>query len=105
MKLRSLTDPAFWLAFACNVLFSRSVLAAIGLFVSGAVLLMLAQPDPRRSGKIPLRMTWRATRVLLVAVLFASAFWVLMAAAYPTPDLRAAFFASMAVFAWRCRSC
>ena len=44
-------------------------------------------------------MTWRATRVLLVAVLLASALWVVAPAAYPTEDLRAAFFASMVVFA------
>ena len=99
VNVRSLTDPAFWLATASTVLFARSLTGAISLFVVGAVLLALAQPDPRRSGKITLKMTWRATRVLLVAVLLASGFWVAMAVTYPAADLRAAFFASMMAFA------
>src|SRR5882724_2693629 len=98
-KLRSLTDPAFWLAAASDVLITRSTPAAAGLFVAGAVVLVLAQPDPRRSGKIPLRTTWRATRVLLVSVILASAFWALMTLAYPASALRAPFVASMMVFA------
>jgi UDP-N-acetylmuramoyl-tripeptide--D-alanyl-D-alanine ligase len=99
VTFRSLTDPAFWLATASSILFIRSSVAAIGLFVACAVLLALVQPDPRRSGKITLKMTWRATRVLLVAVVLASGFWAGMAMLYPTADLRATFFASMVTFA------
>jgi UDP-N-acetylmuramoyl-tripeptide--D-alanyl-D-alanine ligase len=99
VTFRSLTDPAFWLATAASILFIRSSVAAVGLFVAGAVLLALVQPDPRRSGKITLKMTWRATRVLLVAVVLASGFWAAIAMLYPTADLRATFFASMVTFA------
>jgi UDP-N-acetylmuramoyl-tripeptide--D-alanyl-D-alanine ligase len=98
-KLRSLTDPAFWLSAAASLAAARSSWGAVALFAIGAVVLALSQPDPRRTGKIQLRLTWRATRVLLVAVLIASALWVVVPAAYPAEDLSAAFFASMIVFA------
>src|SRR5262249_10884185 len=92
---RSLTDPAFWLAVAAIGLFSTAPIGAVALFVAGATLLVRMQPDPRVSGKITLNMTWRATRVLVVAVILGSVFWVEMAAVYPASDLRAAFFASV----------
>src|SRR4051812_27504785 len=58
-RLRSLLDPAFWLAVVCAFVTARSWPIAIGLFAAGAIALVAAQPDPRRSGKIPLRLTWR----------------------------------------------
>jgi len=99
VNLRSLTDPIFWLSAGASFLFPQSPAAAIALFVLGAVLFALAQPDPRRSGKVPLKMTWRATRVLAVAVVVASGLWAAATAAYRSADIRAGFFASMVVFA------
>ena len=98
-KLRSLTDPIFWVSAGASFLFLWSPAAAVGLFILGIVALALAQPDPRRSGKIPLKMTWRATRVLAVAVVVAAAVWTATIWAYPVVDVRAAFFASMVTFA------
>src|SRR6478735_2296994 len=59
-NIRSLTDPAFWLSIATAFLFLFDPFLAVVLFTVGAVVLALVQPDPRHSGKIPLRMTWRA---------------------------------------------
>jgi UDP-N-acetylmuramoyl-tripeptide--D-alanyl-D-alanine ligase len=98
-KLRSLTDPAFWLAAAAVLLQQYSGWGAIALFSAGAVVLARVQPDPRTTGKIHLKMTWRATRVLLIAVVLASLLWVLAPMFYPAADARAFFFASMLVYA------
>jgi len=102
VKLRAFADPGVWLCVACRFLAwgfvttahdsyyavgpggvvtfiavsPRERVAAIVL-VFGAVALALAQPDPRRSGKIPLKMTWRASRVLWTAFVIALVFQVL----------------------------
>jgi UDP-N-acetylmuramoyl-tripeptide--D-alanyl-D-alanine ligase len=98
-NVRSLTDPAFWLAIAAGFLFMADTVLAIALFTVGAVVLGLVQPDPRSSGKIPLRLTWRARRVLAVAVVLASAAWVLAVRVFMGVEVRAALIASAIVFA------
>jgi UDP-N-acetylmuramoyl-tripeptide--D-alanyl-D-alanine ligase len=98
-NVRSLTDPAFWLSLGCAFLFVPAPAIAVGAFVIGAVGLGMAQPDPRRSGKIPLRLTWRARRVLAVALVFASTLWVLLSRAYVERELQAPLMASSVLFA------
>src|SRR5205085_2191642 len=61
--------------------------------------LAVAQPDPRSTGKIPLRLTWRATRVLAVATVFSAAFWVFVSRGYVDRDLQAPLLASSWMFA------
>jgi UDP-N-acetylmuramoyl-tripeptide--D-alanyl-D-alanine ligase len=97
--LRSYTDPAYWLSIGCVLLFVRVPLAVVLAFIAGAAALGALQPDPRRSGKIPLRLTWRARRVLAVTVIVASLLWVVLLRAYVGVQLRAAFVASAYVFA------
>src|SRR6476660_6978669 len=69
-NVRSLTDPAFWLVMATAFLFLWAPTAAIVIFIGGAVILGLGQPDPRYVGKVLLKLTWRATRVLTVSMVF-----------------------------------
>jgi len=96
VNVRSLTDPGVWLCVACRFLawglvttpqdsyyavgpggivtfiaVSPRERAAAIVLVLGAIVLAVAQPDPRRSGKIPLKMTWRASRVLWTAFIIA----------------------------------
>jgi UDP-N-acetylmuramoyl-tripeptide--D-alanyl-D-alanine ligase len=99
-RLRSLGDPAVWLSLTALYLSHRFPLAATALFSAGSLLLVALQPDPRRSGKVPLRMTARATRVFYVAIGLASAIWLGMVAVrtYGAPDLREPFLASIVVF-------
>jgi UDP-N-acetylmuramoyl-tripeptide--D-alanyl-D-alanine ligase len=96
---RSFADPALWLAIACLVIAIGSTSVAGGLFFAGAVVLAIAQPDPRRSGKISLKLTWRATRVLVVAVVLAAAFWAAVAIRMSTSGVLAALTASAVVVA------
>ncbi len=79
-RVRPLTDPAVWLSIVAVLLHDRTPVLALALFAAGAVLLAWTQPDPRRTGKIPLRLTWRARRVLWVAALLAAAVWIAVAA-------------------------
>src|SRR5262245_59585293 len=74
--VRPLTDPAFWIAVAAAWLSSRSAAWSAVWYVAGAVVLIGGQPDPRRSGKITLKLTWRATRVLVVSGVVAAGFWL-----------------------------
>ena len=131
--VRSLTDPAFWLAIGCALIVGPSVssgaISASGatgassatggempdltvapaitvaivsttiVFVSAAILLGLAQPDPRRSGKVPLKLTWRAMRVLGVAYGVASVTWLILALASSQAPVRSALIVSAIVFA------
>src|SRR5580765_6423388 len=78
VNVRSLTDPAFWLSIATAFLFLWAPTAAVVGFVAGALILGIGQPDPRRSGKVLLKLTWRATRVLTVAMVFAMSAWVIV---------------------------
>lgn len=98
-NVRSLTDPAFWLSIACAFLFLWTPAVAVAVFLAGAVILGALQPDPRRAGKILLKLTWRATRVLIVALVFASTAWVLLTSLYQDNGLRAALIASSVLFA------
>jgi UDP-N-acetylmuramoyl-tripeptide--D-alanyl-D-alanine ligase len=98
-SVRPLTDPAFWLSIASAFLFLLdSVLAAV-LFTVGAIVLGLVQPDPRRSGKIPLRLTWRARRVLVVAMILALSGFVLLTRIYIDAEARAPLVAASWMFA------
>jgi UDP-N-acetylmuramoyl-tripeptide--D-alanyl-D-alanine ligase len=97
--LRPLTDPAFWLSISCVWLSGRSAVSAVLLFGAGAWLLARAQPDPRRSGKVVLRMTWRAWRVLAVSAILATALWAGLFGLSVSIPLAAPFVASATVFA------
>lgn len=98
-NVRSLTDPAFWLSVVAAFLCAVNLGVAVALFIAGALLLGLAQPDPRRSGKIPLRLTWRATRVLAVTLVLLTAAWMWGAFFYSDRGLQGALIASAIVFA------
>jgi UDP-N-acetylmuramoyl-tripeptide--D-alanyl-D-alanine ligase len=90
-NVRSLTDPAFWLAVGCWWLTATRPWLAGLAFVAGGLALAWLQPDPRRSGKIPLRLTWRATRVLAVAAASGGLVWLALILVYWTGLLRPAF--------------
>ena len=62
-NVRPLTDPAFWVAAIAALLFLVDTLLAVVLFTVGAIVLAIVQPDPRSSGKITLKLTWRAIRI------------------------------------------
>lgn len=98
-NVRSLTDPAFWLSVASGFLFLADTLLAVVLFTVGAIVLALVQPDPRRSGKIPLRLTWRATRVFTAAMVFTLAGYVLLIRVFMETEVRAPLVASAVMFA------
>lgn len=98
-NVRSLTDPAFWLAIGSGFLCAIAPRAAVAIFVTGALLFVLAQPDPRRSGKIRLKLTWRATRIQSVAIVIASTAWILLTRVFVHRDLQAPLIASAVVLA------
>ncbi len=90
--VRPLTDPAFWVAAAAAWLTGGSGLSA-PFFVVAAAALAIGQPDPRTSGKITLKMTWRATRIAAVTAVLAVAVWFAWVAV-DASGLRALFVAS-----------
>src|SRR5262245_42298295 len=92
--VRSLIDPAVWLAVAAAVLYATVPAAAVVSFSGGAVIFGLAQPDPRRSGKIPLKLTWRAKRILAVAAVLSAVLWALLVRAIPSSGPRLAIIAA-----------
>lgn len=98
-NLRSFTDPAFWLAIAAVWACAWSPALGILGWVVGATLLALLQPDPRRSGKIPLRLTWRATRVLVLAIILVMAAWMGLASLYAGRLVQAPLIAAAIVLA------
>ena len=98
-NVRSLTDPAFWVAIASAFLYLLDPLLAVVLFAVGMVVLGLVQPEPRRSGKIPLRMTWRARRVLGVAMVLAVSAFVLLIRIFADAEVRAPLVAASVVIA------
>ena len=98
-NVRSLTDPAFWVAIASSFLYLLDPLLAVVLFTVGMVVLGLVQPEPRRSGKIPLRMTWRARRVLGVAMVLAASAFVLLIRIFVDAEVRAPLVAASVVTA------
>jgi len=97
--VRSLTDPAFWVPVASAFLFLLDPLLAVVLFTVGAIVLGLVQPDPQRSGKIVLRLTWRAQRVLTVSLIIALAAFVGLTRLYVDTDVRAPLMAASFMFA------
>jgi UDP-N-acetylmuramoyl-tripeptide--D-alanyl-D-alanine ligase len=99
-NVRSLTDPAFWLAVVTAFLFLWAPTTALVLFVAGALILGAGQPDPRRSGKVLLKLTWRATRVLTVAMVFALSAWIIVTSFYADTGLRAPLIAAAVLFAF-----
>src|SRR5204863_3045002 len=98
-NVRSLTDPAFWLSVGTAFLFLWAPPTAVAGFVVGAVILGLGQPDPRHSGKVLLKLTWRATRVLTVTMVFALSAWILVTSLYSDTGLRAPLIAAAVLFA------
>jgi len=100
VNVRSLTDPAFWLAIVAAFLFLWAPTSALVLFVAGAVILGAGQPDPRRSGKVLLKLTWRATRVLTVAMVFAFSAWIIVTSLYGEAGLRAPLIAAAVLLAF-----
>jgi UDP-N-acetylmuramoyl-tripeptide--D-alanyl-D-alanine ligase len=88
--IRPFTDPAFWLAFAASWLWYTSVTWSAVLCIAGAIVLAAGQPDPRRTGKITLKMTWRATRVAAVTALASAGLWLTWIA-LDEPGLRAVY--------------
>jgi UDP-N-acetylmuramoyl-tripeptide--D-alanyl-D-alanine ligase len=99
VKFRSLLDPALWLSVASGLLLARFPPVAVAGFCAGTTLLAVLQPDPRRSGKITLKVTWRATRVLAVALVLGVVLWVAVLVSYPGPEAAAALIASAVVAA------
>lgn len=94
--VRPLTDPGFWLAAGAVWLATgggRPGLSAV-LFTVGSVVLAWVQPDPRTSGKITLKMTWRATRIAAVAAVVAVVAWIAWVA-MDGPSLRAVYVAGL----------
>jgi UDP-N-acetylmuramoyl-tripeptide--D-alanyl-D-alanine ligase len=100
VNIRSLTDPAFWLSIATAFLFLWAPTSALVCFVAGALILGTGQPDPRRSGKVQLKLTWRATRVLTVAMVFAMSAWVIVTSLYADSGLRAPLISAAVLFAF-----
>jgi UDP-N-acetylmuramoyl-tripeptide--D-alanyl-D-alanine ligase len=94
---RPLTDPAVSLALVCAVLVTRAPRAALASFAL-IVVVGFVQPDPRRSGKIPLRLTARARRIFTLAFVLACAAWMGMALAMATLASRGAFLATAMLF-------
>jgi hypothetical protein len=96
--IRPLTDPALVLAAACAWLaFDPGAPGnegwsgwSAGLFTAIAAGLAVGQPDPRTSGKITLKMTWRATRIAAVTAGLAVIAWVAWVAV-ESSGLRALF--------------
>jgi UDP-N-acetylmuramoyl-tripeptide--D-alanyl-D-alanine ligase len=97
-NVRSLADPALWLSAGAFVLSMSSPNLASILFVAGAFVLGGLQPDPRRSGKIALKLTWRATRVLVASIALGLITWMLLAGGI-AGEVRALLLASALVFA------
>lgn len=92
--VRPLTDPGFWLAAVAVWLATAGVRSGLSaaLFIVGAVALSVLQPDPRVSGKITLKMTWRATRIAAVGGVLAVLLWTAWVA-IDGPGLRGVYVA------------
>jgi UDP-N-acetylmuramoyl-tripeptide--D-alanyl-D-alanine ligase len=98
-NVRSLTDPAFWVAVVSAFLFLLDPVIAVVLFTVGAIVLGLVQPDPTRSGKIVLRLTWRARRVLIVALVLTLVVFVLLLRVLMDAEVRAPLVSASIVLA------
>lgn len=96
---RSLVDPATWVsAAAAWGCLDAPALTALGFTIGGAVLAW-GQPSPTSSGKIPLTMTWRATRIAGTAAVLAAVTWQMLVVGHPDGALRGALVASTCLFA------
>lgn len=81
---RSFTDPALFLSAGCAWLAydpgAPGDAGAVGvsamLFTAVAAVLAVGQPDPRTSGKITLKMTWRATRIAAAGAVLLAVAWL-----------------------------
>ena len=93
-NVRSLTDPAFWAAVAAALLAVWQPIVAAVLYIGAAVALGLLQPDPRYSGKIPLRLTWRAARVLTATLVLSFVVWIALTNLFVRTDIQAPLLAS-----------
>jgi UDP-N-acetylmuramoyl-tripeptide--D-alanyl-D-alanine ligase len=97
VHVRPLADPALWLlALAVWIALRSPILAAL-MFAAGAAGLASLQPDPRRSGKIHLTLTWRATRVLVAALALMVLLWLVAAWVSPGRAVVSALVASAVV--------
>lgn len=97
VHVRPLADPALWLLVGSIWLATRSPLLAAFTFAAGAAGLAALQPDPRRSGKIPLKLTWRAMRVLVLALVAMTFVWFIAAWVVPGGDVVSSLVASAIV--------
>ena len=101
-----LTDPALFLSAAAAWLsYDAGAPGNAGasgwsatLFTVLALVLAIGQPDPRRTGKIKLNMTWRATRIAALAAVLAVVLWSAWLA-FDDAGLRAVFTAGALAFA------
>lgn len=98
-NVRSLTDPAFWVAVTSGFLYLLDPLLAVVLFTVGMVVLGLVQPDPLSSGKITLKLTWRAKRVLTVAIVLTLSAFVFVLRGFMALEVRAPLVAASFLFA------
>lgn len=96
---RSLTDPAFWLSIAGVWLYETLPVLVLLAFVGGTLLLSRLQPDPRRAGKITLKLTWRATRIQALAFGLAVLFWIALTFTYTGSAAAPMLIASATIFA------
>jgi UDP-N-acetylmuramoyl-tripeptide--D-alanyl-D-alanine ligase len=97
--VRSMTDPAFWLSIVSVWLVVRWPIIVSVVFVVIALVLGRVQPDPRRSGKIPLKLTWRAGRILAMSLVLTTVFWTFLLGIYWGGGVGAGFVASAVLFA------
>ena len=97
-RARSLTDPAFLVAVASAFLGPKFPLSIAILSFLVFLALALAQPDPRSTGKISLRLTDRAKRILITTFVVVVAVWGGLLSVNPAEPVRTGFVASSAVF-------
>jgi UDP-N-acetylmuramoyl-tripeptide--D-alanyl-D-alanine ligase len=95
--VRPLLDPVLWLGAGCLWLALARPRLAIGLFLAGVALAVALQPDPRRSGKIRLALTWRAVRILTLASVFAIVVWTVVAIVAPLAGVAAGVAATIGI--------
>ena len=97
VHVRPLLDPALWIIAAALWLAPGRPFLAVTLFIVGGLTAAVIQPDPRRSGKIHLNLTWRAMRILFVSIVYGIVLWNVVAAYVPLPDVSPAYAAAFAL--------
>lgn len=78
LRWRSLTDPAVLLSVVASFTAVRFPQLTAVVWIAGVIGLAMLQPDPRQSGKIRLKLTERARRILLIAGAVALGSWLLL---------------------------